>query len=86
MNTVKAWTDYPMKELGDVAGKKAPIREIEVCTYDRDKYCWVKVVGTEHFENIKAGYIYTEAGRCGEVPMVPTSTYNQLPDMFEDEE
>ena len=23
MNTVKAWTDYPMKELGDSPGKKA---------------------------------------------------------------
>lgn len=83
MNTVKAWTDYPMEELGDVSGKKAPIRQIEVYTCDGDNYCWVKVVGTYHFENIKAGYVYTEAGRCGEVPTVPTTMYNDLPAYLE---
>lgn len=76
---MKAWTDYPIPELGDEGNKVAPIREIEVLSYDRDKYCWVKVVGTDVVTSFKCGYIYTKAGRCGEVDMVKTSEYNHLP-------
>lgn len=31
---MKAWTDYPFIRLGDLENKKAPIREIEVVSYD----------------------------------------------------
>lgn len=70
---MKAWTDYPFIWLGDTAGKKAPIREIEVLSYDNDKYCRIKVCGEE--DEIKAGYIYQHKGRHGEVPPI---THNQL--------
>ena len=65
---MKAYTDYPFTELGDVAGQLAPIRSCIVVGYDGNKYCTVVVGKLE--TKIKAGYIYTEAGRCGEVPCI----------------
>ena len=65
---MKAWTDYPFAHLQDEAGKKAPVREIEVLSYDGDKYCRVRVCG--HEDEIKAGYIYQLEGRFGEVPQL----------------
>lgn len=63
---MKAWTDYPFTFLGDTAGKKAPVREIDVLSYDGDKYCRIRVCGGEI--EMKSGYIYQENGRLGEVP------------------
>ncbi len=60
------YTDYPFIELGDEAGKKAPIRKVMPMEYDGDKYVKVLVDGV--YSEIKAGYIYTKRGRCGEVP------------------
>jgi hypothetical protein len=65
---MKAWTDYPFTWLGDEAGKEAPVREIEVLSYDDDKYCRIKVCGGE--AEIKAGYIYQHEGRYGDVPAI----------------
>ena len=65
---MKAWTDYPFTQLQDEAGKNAPVREIEVLSYDGDKYCRVHVCG--HEDEIKAGYIYQREGRFGEVPQL----------------
>lgn len=81
---IKAWTDYPIGQLGDEPGKIAPIREIEVLSYDRNKYCWVRISGTDILDNFKAGYIYEEAGRCGEVKMMSTEKYSNLPYGIED--
>lgn len=63
-----AWTDYPIVELGDISGKFAPIREIEVLSYDGNKYCEIVVGGV--ITTIKAGYIYQAFGRIGEVPAI----------------
>ena len=60
------YTDYPFVELGDKPNKKAPVRKVLPIDYDGDKYCTVFVEGI--YGNIKAGYIYTTRGRCGEVP------------------
>lgn len=76
---MEAWTDYPIEQLGDENYKIAPIREVEVLSYVRNKYCWVRVVGTDVVVNFKCGYIYVEPGRCGEVHMAETSEYNHLP-------
>lgn len=62
---MKAWTDYPFTWLGDIEFKEAPIREIEVVSYDGDKYCHIKVAGGK--DMIKRCYIYQKPGRCGEV-------------------
>ncbi len=53
---MKAWTDYPFIELGDESGKKAPIREVEVISYDGDKYCEIEVEGVR--TEVKSGYLY----------------------------
>lgn len=66
---VRGWTDYPMEELGDIAGKRAPIRHIFVLGYDGDKYATV-LTESGHIESIKACYIYRKAGRLDEVPNI----------------
>ena len=66
--TMKAWTDYPIVELGDTPGMRAPVRECEVTEYDGDKYCRVVVGG--HSVEIKSGYLYTQPGRFAEVPQI----------------
>lgn len=71
---MKAYTDYPISELGDVPGRLGPVREIEVFSFDGDKYCYTQVEGIP--KQIKVGYIYSQQGRHGEVPMIDTT---QLP-------
>lgn len=56
--TRKAWTDYPFVELGDEPNQPAPWREVEVLSYDGNKYCQVKVDGVE--TSVKAGYLRNE--------------------------
>lgn len=65
---MKAYTDYPITELGDKPNKEAPIRIVEVVAYDSDKYCTVRIDGVT--KAIKAGYLYSKEGRCGEVPNI----------------
>ena len=65
---MKAFTDYPILELGDKPNQKAPVRECEVLSYDGDKYCKIRVAGC--FDEVKTGYLYAEKGRYGEVPRI----------------
>lgn len=65
-----AYTDYPITELGDIAGKIAPIRKCDVLFYDGDKYCQVEVETIK--KEIKAGYLYQSPGRLGEVKVINT--------------
>lgn len=65
---LKAWTDYPFEELGDAAGVEAPVRECVVLSYDGNKYCRIEVGGVT--TEVKAGYLYRQPGRVGEVPTV----------------
>jgi len=74
---MKAWTDYPFDWLGDTPGQPAPVREIDVVSYDGDKYCRIKVCGGE--DEVKAGYIYQSAGRLGEVPALTQAQREALP-------
>ena len=74
---MKAWTDYPFPQLGDIEGEEAPVREIEVLSFDDDKYCQIKVGGA--FDEIKAGYIYQKPGRVGEVPAITQRQLYSLP-------
>jgi hypothetical protein len=63
-----AFTDYPLVELGDIPNQLAPIRQVEMVSYDANKY-----VAVRYFESviqIKAGYLYKEPGRHGEVPNI----------------
>ncbi len=74
--TMKAWTDYPVTELGDVSGQIAPVRECTVLSWNGDKYCDILVEGVK--TNIKRGYIYSEPGRATEVPNVATEDLIKL--------
>lgn len=65
---MKMFTDYPFEWLGDVPLEEAPIREIEVISYDNDKYCKIIVEGGH--DEIKSGYVYQQFGRYGEVPNI----------------
>jgi hypothetical protein len=69
---MRAWTDYPIEELGDILGAEAPIRECEVLGWDGDKYATVVVCGIR--TSFKAGYIYTKPGRCGNVQGINRNT------------
>lgn len=78
---MKFWTDYPFESLGDAPYKKAPVRQIDVLSYDNDKYCKIKVEGVH--EEIKAGYIYQKEGRFGKVPVISQNQLKQLSIEFE---
>lgn len=65
---MKAYTDYPIKELGDEPGKPACIRQCTIISYDGNKYATVQIADT--IVEIKAGYLYTHPGRNQEVPNV----------------
>jgi len=54
---ISCWTDYPFEELRDIAGKKAPMRQVTVLSYDGDKYC--KVFCNALVLEVKAGYLYS---------------------------
>jgi hypothetical protein len=75
---MKAYTDYPITALGDEPYKLAPVREVEVLSYDGDKYCRILVGGVK--DTVKQGYLYQTAGRCGEAPCV---TLDQLKEVEE---
>ena len=68
---MKAYTDYPLPGI-DIPHKKAPIREVLPISYDHDKYVTVEWKGQLY--ELKAGYLYSESGRCGDVPKFPVKT------------
>lgn len=72
---MRAWTDYPIIELGDTEGQIAPIRKCDVLEYDGDKYVTVDGVTT----SFKAGYLYSTPGRCGDAHAVERSDLDKLP-------
>lgn len=65
---MKAYTDYPITELGDKPNTVSPVRLVNVISYDGDKYCKVEVEGVK--KEIKSGYLYAKKGRLGEVPNI----------------
>lgn len=77
-----AFTDYPIKKLGDIPYKLAPIRECEILEFDGDKYCKCRVFdndsNAEEICWIKIGYIYEKYGRFGDVPIFNRSRLNEL--------
>jgi len=75
--SIRAYTDYPIERLGDIPHQLAPIRRVKVLSYDRDKYCIIKVEG--RYEEIKSGYIYMQPGRAGEVPSIDRAFLKLLP-------
>lgn len=58
---MKAYTDSPITELGDILCRKAPMRECTVLAYDGDKYCLIQIGNI--MKEIKLGRLYSEPGR-----------------------
>jgi len=63
----RGYTDYPFTALGDPANLAAPLRRVRILSYDGNKYCEVLVeyvnkegATLQHYDSIKAGYIYRE--------------------------
>lgn len=77
-HTMDAWTDYPLVQLGDVRGERAPIRRCTVVGFDGDKYVTIRVEGVTESLWVKRFYVYTEPGRCGEVPAVPIGDLDRM--------
>jgi hypothetical protein len=65
---MRAWTDYPFTELGDIPNTEAPVREVSVVAYDMDKYVLLAVPGVKELIGVKRCYVYEKPGILGEVP------------------
>ncbi len=63
---MKLYTDYPIIELGDEVGKRAPIRECELVENLNNKWVKIKVQGV--LAETKRFYVYKKRGRYGDVP------------------
>ncbi len=74
---MKAFTDYPIIEIGDTPNEIALIREVEILSYDGNKYCLVFVQGV--LTTIKSGYLYWEFGRTGETLCLMHDDLKKLP-------
>jgi len=74
---MEAFTDYPIRDLGDSPNEIAPIREVEVLSYDGNKYCMILVDGVT--TEVKSGYLYHGVGRAGEVPCFMHDELGDLP-------
>jgi len=59
------YTDYPFTELGDIPYEEAPIRRIEIISYDNNKYCKI-ALPCGKISSVKAGYIYKNESRYGQ--------------------
>jgi hypothetical protein len=68
---MKAFTDYPFVELGDIPFSDADIREIDVISFDSNKYC--KINYQNQPLEVKCCYLYTKPGRSGQVPCIDVS-------------
>ena len=79
----EAWTDYPILALGDKPGKLAPIRRIAVLSYDRNKYCVIRI-GTV-LETIKRCYLYRQRGRVGKARPMSDRQLKKLPVTLDEE-
>lgn len=72
---MKAYTDYPFRILGDIPGINGPIREVEIISYDGDKYCRIIVEGLE--TEIKSGYLYKNKGVYGEAEKININNFKK---------
>lgn len=70
--TQRAYTDYPILELGDEPQQRAPIRQVNIVAYDGNKYATIEVTEGERTvtTEIKAGYLYKNARRYGDPDVI----------------
>lgn len=68
MTSLNCWTDYPIVELGDRPGARAPIRPCLVLSWDGNKYAQVEIGGIT--TTFKIFYLYPKPQRWGEGPSI----------------
>jgi hypothetical protein len=78
MRTV--YSDYPIRELGDVPNQGAPIREFLLKSYDGDKWCTVQESVSGVVSEIKSGYLYTDWDIYDESNIVPCEWIREVED------
>lgn len=69
---MKAYTDYPLQ-----TNPNREVVEIEVMSYDRNKYCCVRHGGEE--EEIKRGYIWKDAKLSKSFPLIRWLSLPRVP-------
>ncbi len=59
------WTNYPNTTMlnNGCLGDKEPLRQVELLSFDGDKYCWVMDLSTGKLLNLKSGYLYRNRRR-----------------------
>lgn len=57
------YTGYPFEELGDAAGKRAPIRQVKFVSYDGNKYADV-ILENGVKTDLKMGYLFSTFEDC----------------------
>jgi hypothetical protein len=55
---MKAYTDYPIIELNNSNDKQDLTKEVEILSYDGNKYCLIKI--NSLIKEIKPGYLYKD--------------------------
>lgn len=75
-----ATTDYPIKTLGDKSDEPAPLRAVEIISYDGDKHCQFRVLSHPGvFYSCKSGYLYKQLDVTGKA-CFPNELLHRLPD------
>ncbi len=77
------YTDYPIFQLGDVAGEKAPVRECCPMSYDGNKYLKIAVNGAKYEIEVKSGYVYRNPVRLEDGPK--KINHGEWMEMFKDQ-
>lgn len=75
---ITGWTDYPFVQLGDVPHQLAPIRHVNVISYDGDKYAKVTFEDSGDWAEVKIGYLYQRPGRCGQVKTIARRKFERM--------
>ncbi len=81
VQSIAAFTDYPIRALGDKSFEPAPIRACRVISYDGNKRALVIVDG--YLAEIKAGYLYKNVVRADSLHKqdVPLWELQRLPEV-----
>ena len=74
---MRAWTDYPISELGDKKGQPGPIREVTIVHFDGGDTAEVMFKGVTL--TVKVDRLYLRSGRAAEAPLKPPSEKLKAP-------
>lgn len=67
---VSGWTDYPFLELGDEEQKEAPIRQVNVQSFNGYRHAIVTFIDNSFQLELPVAYLFRSRGRSGQVKQV----------------